>query len=342
VTFGAHQDRFRLDNPRFALADWRAGAAGALIANSQGKTRTRAIWAQDVWQVAPQVKLTVGARYEAWRAYDGLNFSAAPALNVRQPEVDHKRVSPKAVAAWEFADGWTLKGSAAIANRFPTVGELYQAVTTGAILSVPNPNLKPERARSLELSLERHWDDGEARIALFDERVHDTLLSQSGLLNGVTANFVQNVDRSRSTGVEVVAQKKDVLVEGLQVSGWVTYLDTEIQRDAALPAAVGKRLPQLPRWRGSLVATYSGIEKFDFTVAARYSDRAFGTIDNSDHYANTYQGFGAFFVVDLNASYQVNDSVSLGVGVTNVGDRKYFLFHPFPQRTVIADLKVTY
>ncbi len=343
VTFGAHQDRFRLDNPRFALADWRHGpAVGAAIANSQGKTRTRALWAQDVWAATPDVKVTLGGRYEHWRAYDGLNVSAAPALNVRQPTVSHDRVSPKGVVAWSFAPTWTLKGSLAIANRFPTVTELYQAVTTGQTLSVPNPNLKPERALSSELSLERHWDGGQLRIALFDERIHDTLLSQTSILNGVNVNFVQNVDRTRATGVEVVGQRQGVLVPGLELSGWVTYLDTEIERDAAFPAAVGKRLPQLPRWRGSVVATYSEIPRLDLTLAARYADRSFATLDNSDPYANTYQGFGAFFVIDAHARYQVNDHVTAGIGVTNAGDRSYFLFHPFPQRTVIADLKVSY
>lgn len=342
VSFGVHADRFTLDNPRYALSDWRIGAPGALTANSQGRTRTQAVWAQDVWRIAPAVKLTVGARYESWKAYAGLNFSAAPALNVVQPEIDHRRLSPKAVAAWDFADGWTVKGSAAIANRFPTVSELYQAVTTGAILSVPNPNLQPERARSMELSLERHWRDGEARVALFDERIRNTLLSQAGVLNGTTANFVQNIDASHSTGVEVVAQRRDVLIDGLQVSGWATWLHTRIDRDAAFPAAVGKRLPQLPRWRGALAATWSGTPRLDVTVAARYSDRSFATIDNSDPYANTYQGFEAWFSLDVNARYRLTNHVDVGLGVTNALDRKYFLFHPFPQRTLLADLKVTY
>jgi iron complex outermembrane receptor protein len=342
VTFGAHQDRFRIDNPRYALGEWRDGPAGALIAYSFGKTRTQALWVQDSWAVTPDLRLTLGARYEHWRAYDGFNFSVTPALNKVQPGRSADRFSPKAVLAWTPAEGWTLKGSVAIANRFPTVTELYQAVTTGQTLSVPDPNLKPERALSSELSVERRWNGGRARVALFDERIHDTLLSQTAVLSNTNVNFVQNVDRTRATGVEVVAEQKDVMVPGLQLSGWVTWLDTEIEKDAAFAPAVGKRLPQLPRWRGSVVATYAGIPKLDLTLAARYSDRAFATIDNSDHYANTYQGFGAFFVVDANARYRLSDHLTASVAVTNALDRGYFLFHPFPQRSVILDLKYAY
>jgi iron complex outermembrane receptor protein len=342
VTFGIHQDRFTLDNPRYALDNWRDGPAGALVANSQGHTRTQALWAQDSWAVTPDVRLTVGGRYERWRAFGGLNVSTAPPLNTRQPGISHETFSPKGVIAWSPSPDWTLKASLAVANRFPTVTELYQAVTTGTTLSVPDPNLKPERALSSELSVERRWGGGQARVALFDERIHNTLLSQTAALNNVNVSFVQNVDRTRATGVEFVASQKDILIPGLELSGWATYLDTEVERDTAFAAAVGKRLPQLPRWRGSVVATYSGIHKLDLTLAARYSDRSYASLDNSDHYANTYQGFGAFFVVDAHASYKVTDHLTAGLGVSNLNNRKYFLFHPFPQRTVLVDLAYAY
>ena len=344
VTFGAHQDSFLLDNPKYALADWRSGSPGVTQTLNKGRTLTRAVWAQEVWSVTPDLKLTLGGRYEHWRASHGLNFSAAPALNTRQPALSKSAFSPKAVLAWSPSGGWTVKGSVAIANRFPTVSELYQAVTTGTILSVPNPNLKPERALSSELSVQRDWPGGTLRVSLFDERMRHALLSQTALLGTFTASYVQNVDRTRATGVEVVGEQKDVLIQGLELSGWVTYLDTEIEKDAAFPAAVGKRLPQLPRWRGSLVATYTppALPRLDLTLAARYADRSFATIDNSDHYANTYQGFGAFFVADVHVRYRVNDHLETAIGVTNLGDRSYILFHPFTQRSVFVDLKYAY
>jgi iron complex outermembrane receptor protein len=344
VSFGAHQDSYLLDNPKFALADWKSDARGATLTLSKGRTRTQALWAQDVWSLTPDLKLTVGGRYERWRASHGLNFSAAPPLNAHQPEVSRSTFSPKAVLAWSPTEGWSFKGSVGVANRFPTVSELYQAVTTGVNLSTPNPNLTPERALSSELSVERHWSTGSLRISLFDERVHNALLSQTALLNGSSVSFVQNVDRTRSSGVEVVVDQKDLLIQGFELSGWATYLDTEIERDAAFARAVGKRLPQLPRWRGGVVATYAppALRKLDLTLAARYSDRMFGTIDNSDHYANTYQGFGGFFVADVHARYRINDHLAAGIGVDNLGARKYLLFHPFTQRTVLVDLKYTY
>ena len=342
VSFGAHQDRFHLNNPRYALADWTQDAPGATLSFSRGRTQTQALWLQDVWTLAPQLKATLGARYEGWRAYDGLNYSASPALNATQPGIKASGFSPKAVLAWSPETSWTVKGSIGVAYRFPTVTELYQAITTGAVLSVPNPNLRPERALSSELSVERTWSGGNLRLSLFHERIRDALLSQTAPLpagSTTLASYVQNVDQTSATGLELVADQKDVLIHGLELSGWATYVDAHTDRDAAFPAAVGKALPQLPRWRGSVVATYSPTARLDVTLAARHSDRSFATIDNSDHYANTYQGFGSYLVADVHLRYRLTPHLAADLGVDNLGGRSYFEFHPFPQRTVVFDLK---
>jgi iron complex outermembrane receptor protein len=345
VSFGAHQDVMTLNNPRYALADWRATSDGALLAASRGATRTQAVWLQDIWTLTPQVKATVGGRLEHWRAYDGVNYSASPALNVSQPAVSNDAFSPKVVLAYAPSAGWTFKGSVGLAYRFPTVTELYQAITVGTVLATPNPNLRPERALSSELSAERTWDTGSVRLSVFDERISNTLLSQTAALpagSGATASYVQNVDATHATGVELVAERRDVFIRGLALSGWITHVDARIDRDAAFAAAVGKALPQLPHWRGAATATWSPTPKLDVTLAARYSDRAFATIDNSDRNADTYQGFDGYLVADVHVRYRINSRVTAGIGVDNLNGRAYFLFHPFPQRTLIADLKVSY
>ncbi len=345
LTFGAHQDRFSLKSPRYALADWMTSGEGALQSSNSGRTRTDALWIQDAWTVLPDMKATIGGRYERWRAYEGVNFSASPALNVAQPALSREAFSPKLVLAYEPNMDWTLKGSVGVAYRFPTVTELYQAVATGATLSVPNPNLQPERAISSELSVERRWSAGNLRVSVFDERIRNTLLSQSAPLpagSTVLANYVQNVDRTHATGIELVARQRDVLIPGLELSGWVTYVKSRIDENAVFAAAIGKSIPQLPRLRGALVATYAPTDTWSFTLAGRYSDRSFGTIDNSDYYANTYQGFGAYFVMDARFRYQISQHIAAEIGVNNLNDRSYFLFHPFPQRTVVAGLKYTY
>lgn len=344
LSAGAHWDRFEIASNRYATADWIKGAAGALNQRSLGKTRTAALWVQDAWTIIPAVTVTVGGRYESWHAYDGVNFSASPAVSTVQPSRSADRFSPKASLAWRPADRWKVALSYGDAWRFPTVGELYQLVTSGNIGAVPNPNLKPEHARSEELALERVDSKGSFRLSLFNEVVTDALISQTGTLalpggGTLAANFVQNVDRTRARGVEFAFVRTDVIPR-FDLSGSVTYADATTRADPGLPGAVGKLIPTVPRWKATALATWHPVDGVSLSAAARYSSRLYGSLDNSDVNGNTYQGFYKFFVVDLRAQFQVAKNYTLGIGVDNVNNDKYFLFHPFPQRSFHADLTI--
>jgi len=339
ISFGAHGDWFRLNSNRYATADWLGGEQGALNLQSKGRTRTAALWAQDAWTLLPHLTLTAGGRYEWWTAYDGRNVSVSPAVAVDQPRLSAHRVSPKASLAWAPTHDWTVRASFGEAWRFPTVGELYQVVTT-PVVAIPDPTLKPERALSEELAIERHDAHGSIRLSLFNEVVKDALISQLGTLDGALATFVQNVDRTRARGVELAVQRTDLLPR-VDLSGSVTYADAETRRDAAFPAAQGKLLPQVPRWKATLVGTWRPTDQLSLTAAGRYTSRNFGALDNSDVVGNTFGGFYKYLVVDLRAQVKASEHMTVSFGVDNVNNDKYFLYHPFPQRTVFAQAEWT-
>lgn len=335
LSFGAHYDRFQLASSRFPTADWLRGAEGPLVQAARGRTRTMALWLQDRWAPTPSLELTLGGRYESWRAYDGFNFSLAPALSVRQPARARNAFSPKTSLAWQPADGWRIALSAGQAWRFPTVSELYQAVAAGPNIVVPDPNLRPERARSQELSVERSFAKGRVRLSLFSERIRDALISQ---ISPSAVAYVQNIPQVRTYGLEAAFDWRDALVPGLDLSGSVTLADPRIVSDPAFPEAEGKDLPQVPRRRATLVATYHLGEWAALTLAGRYSSRSFGTIDNSDIVTHTYQGFESYVVIDARATFRLTEHLEAAVGAENLANARYFLFHPFPQRAFSAEI----
>jgi len=337
---GAHYDGFTLKNRRFATNDWLHGSPGALAQAAEGRTRTLALWAEDEWSLAPAWTLTLGARYEWWKAFDGHNFSAAPPLDVDQPSRTAHGLSPKASLRWAPSDQWMVTLSAGRALRFPTVSELYQAIATGPSITVPNPNLAPEKANSAELAVEREMNGGRVRLSFFHETVRDALVSQSApLVPGSTTlfSFVQNIDRTRTNGIEVAFDKRDLLPR-FDLSGSATLADPKTVSDPVFPTAEGKLIPQVPRRKATLVATWRPDDRLALTAAARYSSRMFGTIDNSDVVGHTFQGFEGFVVVDVRATYQLSPHWSVAAGVENLTDKRYFLFHPFPVRTFTAEL----
>ncbi|HEY1124650.1 MAG TPA: TonB-dependent receptor, partial [Sphingobium sp.] len=198
LSFGAHADRYALRTETFLASNWLDKATqGALSTASRGRTRTLALWAQDAIPLGSTVTLTLGARQEWWRAWGGYNLAATGA-SVTQPTRSVSGVSPKASLEWRPDKAWSVRLSAGQAWRFPTVGELYQAVTVGTLLINPNQNLLPERARSVELAVERRSANGSARLSLFNEVIANALISQTGTVSGTTstASFVQNVERT--------------------------------------------------------------------------------------------------------------------------------------------------
>src|SRR5262249_48846677 len=156
VSFGLHGDRYELVNPIYQTPNWQSSidATSTLYNNSLGKTQTGALWAQDAWRFAPQWKLTLGGRLEAWRAFDGFVLNTATSAvgaitatrAVFEPTLEATRFSPKASVAFEPDKDWTVTASVGVANRFPTVTELYQTVIVTGQVTLPNPNLRPEQA----------------------------------------------------------------------------------------------------------------------------------------------------------------------------------------------------
>lgn len=351
VSFGAHEDFYRLFNPTYNTPDWTSGQSLESVATEgDGKTRTRALWLQDVWQPMSTVRVTTGLRYEEWKGYDGYNANGSVA--VRQSSLAATRLSPKAVVAWTPAKSWTLAASLARAYRFPTAGELYQLVSTGTTFTSPNPDLKPDNVVASELRIERVREGGRLRLSLFQDDVHDAIISQfKPLVAGSSQlyNYISNVDHVRSRGLEFSLQQNNLLVRGLEFSGSVTYLDARTlalsgraSATAAPDAAIGKFLPNIPRLRSSFVLTYRRDKYWAFTAAGRSSTMLFTTLDNADVAPNNYQGFSGFFVADVRVHYQHDRRWSGSLGVDNLFDREYFLFHPFPQRTLVMDASYTF
>jgi iron complex outermembrane receptor protein len=350
IAFGAHYDSYSLENPTFNTSDWRNGAFGSVASEGDGRTRTAALWIQDGWRITDLLKLTVGGRLESWRAFDGLNVSGA--TRVVQPDVSASRFSPKAVLSWTPTGDWTLTGSLAKAYRFATPAELYQLVTTGTTFTSPDPNLRPDNVLAAEFRVNRAFEHGNAQVSLFQDDVHDAIISQFLPLvaNSTTLySYLSNVDHVRARGIEGGVAFTDVGAQGLDLSASATWLDAETlalsgRASATAPAgsAVGKQLPNIPKWRANFVTGYRANERLALSLAGRYSSMMFTTLDNADVRTNTYGGFSEWFVMDAHANLKIDRHWSASLGADNLLNRKYFLFHPFPQRTLVASAKYAF
>ncbi|MEJ8855020.1 TonB-dependent receptor [Variovorax robiniae] len=338
VDFGAQQDTAKLRTQVSNTADWFSGPALTPFSQFNGNTRLQSLYAQDTWRFAPDWKTTLGLRFEDWKAYGGQLGSAATLLGF--PERHQNDISPKAAIAWQANGDWLLKASVGRAVRYPTVSELYQGQILGNTIINNNPLLKPEKSWTTELTAERdtrNWGvDGLLRATLFFERTQDALYSQTSANNITT---IQNVDAIRTKGLELAFNGYDVGIKGLELGGSLTLADSEITANTGFPASVGKQQPRVPRVRAALLATYRPDANWSYTFGARYSGTQYGTLDNSDPNGATYTGFSKYFVTDIRVRYRIDRQWSAAVGIDNLNNDKYWAFHPYPQRTFVAELK---
>jgi iron complex outermembrane receptor protein len=316
------------------------------------------LWAQDAWRFAPGFKLTLGGREEAWRAFDGFNLSTTTAAATGaitgtsamvQPGLQATRFSPKGSLSFEPNKQLQFTASVGIANRFPTVTELYQNATVAGIVVFPNPNLAPERALATELAAERKFDDGKVRLSLFEDDTSNALISQNGVVAGTTTPtaFVTNVDRVRDRGIELAWQKSNVFIPRVEWFGSVTYVDAVIVSDPTFvgtngSTATGKRVPNVPMWRATFGGTYRPNDAWSWTLVGRYQSKTYSTLDNTDIVPNVFQAFDPFLVFDTRLQYKVDERGSLDFGIDNLTNEKYHLFHPFPQRTYVVQGRIKF
>ncbi len=252
-------------------------------------------------------------------------------------------VSPKLALAYQLTGDWSLKASAGRAVRMPTVSELYQGTTgVGGNIVNNDPNLKPERSWTGELTAERALARGSLRMTAFHEDTRDALYAQVNTTAGGTVSTIQNVAHIRTTGVELAYQAVDVWIAGFDLSSSLTYAHSRIVENESFPASVGKWQPRVPDWRGNLLATYRIGEKWTATVGARYSGRQYNTLDNSDPNGNTYTGVSRFFTTDVRVRYQMLENVTASLSLDNANSDTYWNFHPYPQRTLAAELDVSF
>lgn len=337
VDFGFQQENYQLRILKSNIAsNWLTDGAGTLNSDVGGKTQTQSVYGQDTWRFAPRWKTVLGARVENWRAsggYTRLSGSAPVDYDSRNETF----VSPKAALAYQWSGPTVLKGSVGRAVRMPTVQELYGATSNANLSFVNDPNLRPEKSVTTELSLESDLGHGLLRLTVFNEDVTDSLYSQ--LIPGSTTSRVQNVDAINTKGVEVAYQGNDVLLKGLDFSGSITYADSRIVSNPALPSSIGKYQPRVPVWRATALTTYRFDEQLSASLGIRYSGDQYSQLDNSDVNGFAYMGASRYLIVDLRTRYRINRKAFAAFGIDNLTNEEYWNFHPYPKRTYVAEFK---
>jgi len=369
VSFGYSQIGANLNNPQYNVANWNTATTGQIKTDSLGKTSLMGFWTQDALDFNKDWNLTYGGRVEDWTSNSGYN--ATTTKSISQPDASQLKFSPKGKLTWKSTEHLETGFAIAKAYRFATVTELYQTTTTpsgsGSNLIQANPNLQPENALSSELSNIYHFDGGKVRLSAFQEQIKNAIYTQTTIApNGAgtsTISAPSNVGEIQTYGLEFAGDNSNVGIDGLDIYGTATWVNSTITQNSATDAALakagptatnpyanqpttGKNQPKVPQWRAAGTIAYRPAvfnNKLSTSINARYSSTQYGQLNNSDTNFASYTGGGtSYFIVDLHANYNITKQVMVAGGIDNVNDQQVWLYHPFPARTYFAELKYNY
>lgn len=352
-TFGRHQlavglnaNEYETEQTSYSVANWRAASDRVFSAATSGKTTLVGVFAEDEIAVTPTLSVTVGLRYDRWRAFDGAigrPLAGQPRFQ-SYAEREDDALSPKLSVQWEFAPDWHAQLSLATAARFPTVGELFQGRLDSLGNFDPNsfdPELKAERSRDANLIVRRRFGLVRVTGSLFYQRVEDVIFSLQGLNQfGVVTSSFKNIDVVRQYGAELIAEASDLFVPGLDLDANLAWIDAETVRNRALPASEGARFPRIPAWRANANLRYHVRDDLRVSLGARYASRP-----NTDllglQRGDTYGYTSELLILDTRVTWNVTDRAQLSVGIDNLANDRAWVFHPYPQRTALIELRWT-
>jgi vitamin B12 transporter len=208
--------------------------------------------------------------------------------------------------SYRLDNGIRLHGSAGTGVVNPTYFELY----ANAFGYTGNPNLQPERNRSLDLGVEFpvFGDRGTLDVTLFRERLTDEITAVS--TGPGTFSFINQTGDSDRKGVEV--QGKVQATDDLSLRLAYTYLD------ASNPdGSVEVRRPRHEFALGATLAAFGGRGTISGDlrhVSGNYDRQFWGSFQTAR--------LPAFTTVNLAATYDLTDRVQLTGRVENLFDTK--------------------
>lgn len=336
TVLGYSYERYTLGIESYDSSDHRSGERTTASNASGGETEMQSVFAQVAWRPTDRFDVTLGGRYESWQSNDGYYYDYG--RNNLQDHIDRSegRYSPKFSAGYRPADLWQLRYSVARAYRFPIVEELFQNERRTSGTSIANANLEPEDGLHHNLMVERTIDGGSLRLNLFTETIDDVIFNQSAVVDNRLITTFLPVDEVRTRGAEFVYNQADV-ISRLDIRANLAWLDSEIMRNSANPALVGKVFPRMAEWRAHLLATWHVTDRWDVGGSLRYASDSYGDLDNSDTANGVFGAHDAYTQLGLRTSYRMTDGVRLSLGVDNLTDEVAFVHHPWPGRTMYLE-----
>lgn len=231
----------------------------------------------------------------------------------------------------DFGDAGLLFASASHKTRFPTIKDRYSARMGRAL---PNPDLKPEVARHLEMGWRgQPWSGAQLEGSLFYSRIDDLIqdaIVASTECGSSVCDQAQNIGKARHRGFELALQQR--LGEQGQLGLTYTWMDRDnlLQPDVRLTNSPSQRLFAHAQW----------VFAPQFKAVATLESERGRVVPVSITGQPPYLTLRGFTVLGLKGVWTPITQVDVEVGGRNLTDKWYELAegYPMPGRSWFANV----
>lgn len=274
--------------------------------------RTWSLASEYQWEAADNLDIVAGMSYDWRNSLEGMKHEKNSSVT-RYDENRQNAFNWETMARYHFANEDTLALSWSDRTRFPTLKERYTTSKPAKDqIALVNPYLKPERARSIDLTWNGHITDSWAyEISTYYNRVSDAILSIN-----IDADTVQNQNSGRVdyTGLDLGIKGSPFEMLDVGLSYGLIHADSKRQE-------AGK-VTDLPNQTLSAWLTLKPIAPLQLTLSEEARSSSYSNSNGS-------QKAPGFAITHLRADYAIGHGFSVNASVNNLFDTRYYYSEGF-------------
>jgi iron complex outermembrane recepter protein len=281
---------------------------GAPVQHNEG--RIVSVGAEDTYVVSPRLSV-VGGISGDWQATT-VAESNENSVIVDQDKGSTSGVNPQLGVFFGVPSGM-LRATVSHKTRLPSIKDRYSYKLGTAI---PNPDLKPERATTMEVGYQGTMGSKTAlQASAFYSRINDLIDS---VYVSTSVSQQQNIGRVSSKGIE--ADIRSRVVDHVELAANYSYLDRENLSDPSVP------LTETPEHKAQASITVEPLRMIRVVGSVEFES---GRL--SENQAGHVFDVPSFAVFSAKASWAVYAGLDLDVTVANLGDRNYWITDGYPE-----------
>ena len=292
-------------------------------------TKRFGVYVQDEVQLG-KLDVIAGLRYEKTKVdveSDSIHQNYCTnggTLVCKLGELDVESLTPKIGAIVDINPNLSIYGQYAMGFKTPTWSEMnaIQVNLNYGYLVRPNPNLKPEKSNSYEIGLRSKTDRNQLRIATFYNAYTDFI--------GTSAATLETVNGRPNISITTPENNEKANIWGIELNNDYTLTENDSAKISLINA-----ISYLKGENEDTDQPLQGIDPFKVVTGFRYEDSnarfnaellatylGKATLPDSDTYYNPE----AATIFDLIGSYNINDDLTVDLGVYNLADKRHYKY----------------